>query len=232
MDLKTIRKIQNNEYYDEIHEDIIEQNFLEFLGQHPRIWQQFEGYITQPEVNYIIRHFQFYKVDPRTFEEEFKCLLAESLPIYNHMKSVELIDDVFELVDDNTRKIVSARATSLASNGTKTTTGTTSNNADSKQANKNMPMSNTPSQTIDSIVGWSQGASAIGENKTTGSSSINNSDITALTNNGTDNGNSQEEYERHGNPVEHIDKIWNYLVKPKAINWLTSQLSVAFILVI
>ena len=233
MDLNKTRKIQNNIFiHDIMDEDGHEQNFLYFLGNHPTLFQEFvePGYLTNAEMNYICEHFFDYNVDARTFENEFKREMREHLPRYNIMKAEELKDEIFENIDeDYIRAIVSQRATSLAQNGNKTSTGTTSNNADNKAAHRELPMEST-GYTFEQTVDWGDGASDINENKSTGSSTINQSDIDALTRNGTDNGNSHEYFTKQGNPLEHVDRIWDYLVKPKAINWLTAQLSSAFIL--
>lgn len=232
--LSQTRAIQNKIFYDDVYDDFREQSFMYFLGNHPRLFQEFtdSGYLTNAEMNYIIEHFHDYNVDPRTFENEFKREMREALPRYNNMKAIELIEEVFDLTDDKyTRKIVSARATHLGQSGTKTSTGTESSTNDNKGANRALPMETLGSSSIDNVVGWSDGASAISENKITGSSSISQSDTNALTSDGTYNGNTNEEYAHHGNPVEHVDRIWQYLLKPKAINYLTSALSVAFVLV-
>jgi len=234
MDLNKTRKIQNNIFiHDIMSEDDCEQNFLYFLGNHPTLFQEFvePGFLTIAEMNYICEHFFDYKVDARTFENEFKREMREHLPRYNIMKAEELKDEIFANIDeDYIRAIVSERATSLAQNGNKTSTGTTNNTGNNKSANRELPMETT-GRNFDNTVDWSDGASNISENKSTGSSTINQSDIDALTRNGTDNGNSHEYYTKKGNPLDHVNKIWDYLVKPKAINWLTSQLSAAFILV-
>lgn len=233
MDLNKTRKIQNNIFiHDIMSEDGCEQNFLYFLGNHPTLFQEFvePGFLTIAEMNYICEHFFDYKVDARTFENEFKREMREHLPRYNIMKAEELKDEIFQNIDeDYIRAIVSERATSLAQNGNKTTTGTNSSSTDVKEANRQEPMESTGNN-FDATVNWNRGASAIGENKTTGSSTINQSDINALTSNGTDNGNSHEYFTKHGDPLDHVNRIWDYLVKPKAINWLTAQLSSAFIL--
>ena len=234
MNLETTRKIQNKIFtHDILDAEGHEQNFLYFLGNHPALYQEFiePGFLTINEMNYINQHFFDYTVDARTFENEFKREMREHLPRYNMMKAIELQDEIFELVDDSfTRQIVSQRATSLAQNGNKTTTGSNSNTEDSKNASRQLPMQTSSSTTIDGIVGWGDGASSIAENKSTGSTTISQSDISSLTNNGTDNGNTKETYTHDGSPVETVDRIWNYIVKPKAINWLTAQLSCAFIL--
>lgn len=253
MSLDTTRKIQNRIFARDVYESDIEQNYFIFLGNHPTLFQEFidTGFLTITEMNYINEHFHDYNVDPRTFENEFKRAMRESLPRYNNLKSIELIDEVFDLTDDNyTREIVSQRATHLAQNGTNTSNqtgsetqsnnGTNNTTGTNKQANKNLPMQSLGNG-FDNIVSWNNGASAIGENHNTvnnttsnsltGSSTINKQDANALLSDGTDNGNTKETYNRHGNPVDHIDKIWQYLLKPKAIEYLTSALSVAFILV-
>lgn len=230
MNLDTIRKIQNNIYYDDCYDVEHEQPFLYFLGNHPYLFEEFidSGHLTQAEMYYIIDHFNDYTVDPRTFEREFKRALREALPRYNWMKSIELIEDVFDLVDDKfQRQIYSARATSLAQNGSKNSSTNSTSNADTKEANRQEPMESTGA-TFDGTVSWSNGASNIAENKVSGSANITQADTNALVSNGTDNGNSTETYNHHGNPVEHIDKIWNYLLKPKAIEYLTSELQYAF----
>lgn len=233
MDLDQTRKLQNNIFiHDCMDEDGHEQNFLYFLGNHPTLFQDVinQGQLTIPEMNYIVQHFNDYKVDARTFENEFKRELKELLPRYNLLKAWELKDEVFDFVTDNwTREIVSARATSLAQNGTKTSTGNTSSTEDRKGANRDLPMETTGT-TFEQTVDWGDGASGISENKSTGSQTISQSDVNALSSNGTDNGNTKETYVRHGDPSVIIERVWNYIVKPKAINWLTSQLSTTFIL--
>lgn len=233
MDLNKTRKIQNNIFiHDIMDEDGHEQNFLYFLGNHPTLFQEVidQGQLTNAEMNYICQHFYDYNVDPRTFENDFKRELRELLPRYNMLKAWELRDEIFDFVIDGyTRAIVSQRATSLAENGNNTRTGNNSTTGDNKSANRELPMEST-GRNFENTVDWSDGASNISENKNTGSSTINQSDINALTRNGTDNGNSHEYFTRNGDAEEIVDRVWNYVVKPKAINWLTAQLSTTFIL--
>ena len=189
MNLDTTRKIQNSIYARDVYEPILRQNFFYFLGNHPTLFQEFvePGFMTIAEMNYICEHFYDYDVDPRTFENDFKRAMREALPRYNHMKSIELIEDVFDLTDDKyTREIVSARATHLAQNGNKTTNGTNTSNNGVKEASRAMPMESTQSATLDGIVSWNRGASTIGESKATGSSTINQTDANALLSDGTE----------------------------------------------
>lgn len=234
MDLYQTRAIQNSIFEQDVREDLIRQNFMYFLGNHPYLFQEFtdSGLLTNAEMNYIVEHFHDYDVDPRTFENDFKREMREALPRYNNMKGIELLDDVFELVDDKyTRGIVRQRVTDLSENTTNNGTSSTTSNDDTKSANRELPMETSGTSTIDGIVSWGDGASNINENKSTGSSSITSQDARILSSLGHDNGNSTETYEHHGNPVEHIDKIWQYLLKPKAIQYLTAAISSAFILV-
>lgn len=234
MDLITARAIQNQIFKEDVTEDLVRQNFLYFLGNHPRLFQEFtdNGFLTNAEMNYIIQHFFDYDVDPRTFENEFKREMREALPRYNNLKSIELIDEVYELTDNKyIRKITRDRATNLSENGTSTGESTTDSTDNTKQADRELPMETTGTQSIDNIVNWGDGASSINENKSIGSSNITHDDRTTLISNAREDDDTNEEFESHGNPVEHIDKIWQYLIKPKAIEYLLSQLSQAFILV-
>lgn len=233
MNLETTRKIQNKIFYHDIEDaEGHEQNFLYFLGNHPTLYQEFiePGFLTINEMNYINEHFFDYNVDARTFENEFKREMREYLPRYNMLKARELQDELFELYEDKyTRDIISNRATHLAQQGNRTSNGTTSNNNDIKQADRQLAMKSTGTN-FEGIVSWGNGASNIMENKVTNSGTSNQTDNTSGISDGTDNGTTKETYKREGDPIEHIDRLWNYIVKPKAINWLTAQLSTAFIL--
>lgn len=236
MNLEQLQKLQNKLFIDDIMEEGgHEQNFLYFLSNHPRLFQETitQGQLTTAEMNYIIQHFHDYKVDARTFENEFKRELKEDLPRYNMLKSIELRDELFTMVEDSyTRQIISERTTELAQTGNNTRNGSTNTNNDVKSANRQLPMQTSGTNTIDNLVKWGDGASGIGEDKSTGSSTVNQTDVRSLSSNGSDDGESNETFTRNGDPVKHIDRIWNYIVKPKAINWLTGQLSTCFILCI
>ena len=234
MSLEKARAIQNQIFEEEVVEDSVRQNFLYFLGNHPNLFQDYiqSGYLTNAEMNYIVEHFNDYDVDPRTFENDFAREMHEALPRYNNMKAIELIQDVFDLTDDKyVRKIVKTRATELAENGTSTGETSTESSDDIKAASRDLPMETTGASNIDAIVKWNDGGSNINENKSQGTSTITHDDATSLTSTGSETGDTNEEYSHHGNPVEHIDKIWQYLLKPKAIEYLTSAIAPAFILV-
>lgn len=233
-DLTQTRKIQNKLFYDDVYDTNREQNYFVFLGNHPTLFQEFidPGFLTIAEMNYINEHFHDYNVDPRTFENEFKRAMREALPRYNNLKAIELVDEVFKLTDnDYVRHIVSERANTLSQSGTGSSSSNSSNTDDSKSAAKTLPMKSDGYGDIEDVVDWGNGASGINEVFNTGSSNITASDSRTLTSNGTDNGDNTETFEQHGVGVEHVDKIWKYLVKPKAIEYLTSQLAVAFVLV-
>lgn len=234
MGLSQTRAIQNRLFAEDVVEDLTRQNFMYYLGEHPNLFQDFiqSGYLTNAEMNYIIEHFNDYDVDPRTFGSDFTREMHEALPRYNNMKAIELIDEVFELTDDKyIRGIVRNRATQLAENGTSNGSTATDSTDDTKSANRELPMETKNGSTIDTIVDWDEGASNVNENKSQGHSTITHNDITSLTSSGTESGDTTEHYLHHGNPVEHIDKIWQYLLKPKAIEYLTAAISPAFILI-
>ena len=231
--LSQTQKIQNDIFIRDTYETFAEQNFMFFIGNHPYLYEEFitQGQMTQAEMLYINDHFHDYDVDPRTFESEFKRILRESLPRYNMLKGIELRDEIFELVTDKyTREIYSKATSSLASEGNTTRTGNNSSNTQAKEANRQTPMQST-GQTFDGTVNWQGGASMIDENHTNISNVINESDRNVIENNGESNNQSTETYKRDDDPVEHVARIWNYIVKPKAINWLTAELAAAFILV-
>ena len=236
MNLDTVRRIQNKIFADDVYENHRipqEQDFFYFLGNHPYLYEEFinSGFLTNAEMNYINEHFYDYNVDPIRFENDFKRAMREALPIYNLMKKKEVDDELFELFDDKyTREIYSKATSQLASNGTNTKTGNNGNTETVKNANRQLPMES-DGRTFDGIINWNNGASEIAQTASTGSQTINETDINALTSSTNNNGNSTETYTREGNPVEHLTRIWNYLLKPKSINWLTSQLAVAFELV-
>ena len=140
-------------------------------------------------------------------------------------------DEIFELFDDKyTRKILSERTSQLAQTGNRNTSRNDTNNENRKNANRELPMAST-GRNFDQTVDWSDGASNIDESKTTGSSNIQEADVNTLNSNGIDNGDTTETYTRERTPVDTIDRIWNYILKPKAVDWLTSQLQYAFNLV-
>lgn len=229
--LGKLHQIQNKIYTDFTTDNERQQNFLYFLSNHPTIFNEFDGYLTIAEAEYIIRHFNDYTVDPRTFENEFKRLMWEHLPQYNLLKGKELADEVLELVDDKYKKtLINNKISQLSSNGLKETNGTTNDTTSNKRADRQLPMQTTGTN-FEGVVNWSNGASTIGENKDTRQSTLKNTDSTTLTNWGKDDVLGEENYEHHGNPVEHMEQIWNYIVKPKSINWLCANISIAFNLI-
>ena len=233
MSLSQLHKIQNNIYLRDTYSDEKEQPYMYFLANHPYLFEEFidSGKLTIAEMNYINNHFFDYTVDPRTFENEFKRAMRESLPRYNILKSIELKDEIFELFDDKyTRKILSERTSQLAQTENRNTSRNDTNNENRKSANRELPMCST-GRNFDQTVDWSDGASNIDESKTTGSSNIQEADVNTLNSSGTDNGDTTETYTRERTPVDTIDRIWNYILKPKAVEWLTSQLQYAFNLV-
>lgn len=132
----------------------------------------------------------------------------------------------------------------------------TQNQGTTKQAAKTLPMKSGGAG-FDNVVNWNTGASGIEQNSNNsstnetnnGSATRNNSeedtstrtyntqitdeDITRLSDLGTSTGKDHETLEvRRDLVVDIVDRIWNYLVAPKAIDYLTKELSSAFLLVI
>lgn len=231
--LANLHKIQNKIYIDDLLSIEKVQPFLYFLGNHPHLFRDFIqcGQLTNAEMNYIITHFNDYEVDPRTFENEFTRAMIEALPRYNQMKKIEIQDELYELFDDKyTKEIITNRLTELEQNGTKETTGTNTSEAGTKNANRELPMATT-GEDFDGTVSWADGASGINESKENGKTSIDQKDIDELKSKETGNDKTTESFKREKSPVETIDKIWNYLLKTKAIEYLTQELSYAFNLV-
>lgn len=229
--LETVRKIQDRIFLEDCIEFEQQQNFLYFLGNHKYLFREFDGHITNAEINYIVEHFYDYTVDPRTFANEFKRALRETLPRYNILKSIELKDDIFELFDDKwTRDIISDRLQTIAENGTKTSQRSDTSSDNTKNANRELPMAST-GRDFENTVRWNDGASNISESKTAGSSTISQNDVDNLQRAANESGNTKETYTRERTPVDTVDRIWNYILKPKAIEYLTSELQYAFNLV-
>lgn len=135
---------------------------------------------------------------------------------------------------------------------------TTANNrynkdTDNRAANRELPMKTSGSD-FDDTVDWENGASNISENKieedstenisenvgssantTTGNTrtlatTITNSDTNELTKLNNIDKNDKETIERiTGQGVDLIKKIWNYLITPKAIDYIISELEESFI---
>ena len=138
--------------------------------------------------------------------------------------------------------------------GTETTRGDSSKA--SKQANRTLPM-NIDSDNYDDLFSWDRGAGNISENRdetensetsnnnssgtsTTTSNTtktynldITNDDTNSLIELGNIKVNSNDKYEEVGQQaVKLIKNIWDYLVEPKAIDYLVDELKNCFILII
>lgn len=233
MGLLELNQQQNKIYLDDLNDAEREQNFLFFLGEHPFLFQEFidGGQLTNRELNYIVSHFHDYTVDPRTFEEDFKRQMRESLPRYNLLKSIELKKDLFKLYDDKyTREIATTRLNEIVKNGNKNTEANTNDNETNKNANRELPMKTTGNN-FEQTVNWENGASNIAENQRSNSSQLNQEETQTENGSENENGTTTEKYKREKTPVDTINKIWDYLLKPKAIEYLTQQLSYAFNLI-
>lgn len=231
MKLSELQAIQNNIYIRDNIDEQHTQNFLYFLGSHTHLFQEFKNVLTNYEMDYIVQHFSDYDVEPRTFEQEFKRAMREAIPKYNILKKIELQDELFEIFDDKyTRTILSNRLTTLAENGTKQSGKDEVTQKVNKSANRDLSMAS-PGTSFDGIVDWRNGASGIAQTTDNSSNVVNATDITSLQNSGTDTGNTTETYKRERTPVETIDKIWNYIIKTKAIDYLIGEIATAFILV-
>lgn len=129
-------------------------------------------------------------------------------------------------------------------------------NTKNKVADKQLPMQSLGGEEFEELFDWSKGASTINEsendytrtennsgsnstniNTTTGNirtlaTNISNEDTNELTKISNLKGNDKETIERiQGQGVDLIRKIWNYLITPKAIDYLISELEEAFITV-
>lgn len=126
----------------------------------------------------------------------------------------------------------------------------------SQQANRQLPM-NINSEGYEELFTWDKGASQISENRdetdnsettnnsSTGSSTsttnltktynldISNDDTNTLKELGNIKVNTKDKYEEVGQQaVKLIKNIWDYLVEPKAIDYLVNELKNCFILII
>ena len=228
--LKRFQKIQNKHMFDIVYKEPVEQKFSIFLSEHPNLYAGVP--LTSYEIDFLNNHFWDYQVEPETFEQEYIQLLRESVPRYNAMKAIELSNEIYDKVTDRTvRHLAQNRIDTLSRNSNRNSQSQSQSNDSDKRANRELPMKSTGND-FDSTVNWRNGASNIEENKSVASQNITASDTEALLDNSSGNYNDYETIDRTNIPiVELIDKIWDYLLKPKSLEYLTSYIAKAFILV-
>lgn len=172
------------------------------------------------------------------------------LQIFTKRKSKKFIENILN-GNLKIQKNVTEQVENKAEMGTSTTASISSSEdntkTSNKQATKDLPF-NSNGDDFDSIVDWSSGATAVNETENkNNSTSLNNTNYnTNNTNSLADSiskedlnklsefdkkllSNEEAETEIHGQAVDLINKIINYLYEPKAINYLIEKLKIAFI---
>ena len=146
----------------------------------------------------------------------------------------------------------------VAENGSGTSRENVSSDSESnsRKADRQLPMQSNGDD-FDDVVNWDRGASAIGENRDESNSSETTNANTTTTNNTITNNtttrrgnitkddtqnlkelanrtlNNKNDYEAvNKQAVELIKKIWNYLVEPKSLDYITSELETCFSLIL
>ena len=232
MALQETRAIQNKIFYDDCYDDSREQTFSFYLGNNPTLFQEFSQVLTHNEMQLIVEHFWNYTLDPREFEFNFKRAVREAMPHYLNMKAIEFKKDLFDVITNETvRHYIGKEITKLSSDRTGETHSGRAGTNDNKTADKQLPMES-QGTTYDGLFNWANGGSSINQGKQETSETINASDKQFLRDNGNrDNDDFETFTETKGLMVDKINKIWQYLIKPKAIEYLFGELSVAFNLV-
>ena len=228
-DLQKIRFKQDRVFERNIFETH-EQDFSDFLSWNPNIYNGVN--LTTADIDFINTHFARFKVEPETFELEFRQLLNQCVPRYNNMKAIELVDQVFDVTTNKTeRKIIQDTTNELSRRNETAVRSENSGNSDSKNAYKEAPM-NTLGNSFEDTVKWDKGASNFSENKNTSSNTVTQNDLQILKDLNEGNSESKDNYEGINEQyVILIKRIWNYLLAPKSTEYLIKALSQAFILV-
>lgn len=216
--------------------------FYQYLENNPHLYDNVSG-LTDTEKAFLNQEFWDMQVKPQTFAREYLHKIDTYIDQYLELKSIQFSDKLSDLTtNEKLRTIINSEASNLqrnantthSSNGTESESVTV--NGNTKQADRALPM-NSYGEDLDEIVDWSKGASNAGESKTrstntvTGSNSISGTDAQTLSDIGTRNANgSITDKEMNDQAVTCIERIWNYLIQPKALEWLCNKLRPCFIL--
>lgn len=216
--------------------------FYEYLEKNPNLYDNVSG-LTDTEKAFLNLEFWDLKVKPAQFSHHYLHEIDKYIDQYLALKEIQFADKLNELTtNERLRTIINAEASNLArtSNRTHSSNGTDSESVtvhgNTKQADRVLPM-NSEGEDLDDIVDWSKGASNAGESKThntntvTGSNNVSGTDALTLSDIGSRNANgSITDKEMNDQAVTCIERIWNYLIQPKALEWLCNQLRPCFIL--
>ena len=232
---------------DKKMEIILKQNnkieFWQYLDINPRLYDGID--LTGAEIEYLNDEFWDYQLRPKGFENHYRQAIRRAITRYKNLKAVEFCDRVFDIAtSESIRNLTRDVTNNLSQTGSKTRTGTGSesetvsgSNTD-KTANKELPM-NSYGDDFDDIVDWSKGASNISETQgsdsrsTTGSNTINQSDQEALNKIDTIAEKDKDKFkEIRGQGVTLIKKIYDYILEPKALDYLVSEIEQCFILTV
>lgn len=219
------------------------EKFNVYFANHQDLFHGLE--LTQGEIYYICNEIWDREVDHDEFHREFRQAIRRAWARYKMLKEIEFKRKIFELTTSNVvRKLTTDinRTLDRTNNngGTRSHTGTDSNSgsAGHKEANRQLGM-NSSGTSFNAIVNWHNGASGIGEsndtnsNTTTYNDTITTNDTQILKDIGHDAGNDKETVKRiEGQAVDLIRKIWNYIVEPKAIDYLMSEIDKSLIHII
>lgn len=231
MNLTDYQEIQNK-HYDYITYNTQEQLFNIFLSNHPNLYAGVD--LTKAEIDFINNHFWNYYVEPQNFEIEFLQALRECVPRYNNMKINELRDDIFDVIKDETKRQYVDKVLERVSNSKTTNTPRTERKVvtSNKNANRDLPMAS-DGNNFDDTVSWEDGASNISENKNIVTyQAPTGTDIQEIENSFNDHTKGNEKITRRLDYVADIvDRINQYLLKPKSSEYLLKALAKAFILV-
>lgn len=219
-------------HYTDITYNTQEQLFNIFLSNHPNLYAGVD--LTSAEIDFINNHFWSYNIEPQTFEQEFTQALRECVPKYNNMKMNELRDDVFSLVKDKTEREYFDKVLERISDSKTTNTPRVERRVETvdKNAARELPMASN-GDTFDDTVDWSDGASNISQNKNIVTyQAPTGEDIQDIHNTFTDHTQGKESIEKRLDyVVDIVDKINNYLIKPKSSDYLIKAVAKAFILI-
>lgn len=216
------------------------QKFSEFLSWHPCLYDGVE--LDKATIDFLNNYFWDYSVKPQEFERKYLQALRRATGIYKNMKAIELVDQVFDITTNETVRQYTRQAVNelsqtgnVTSNSTSTNSQTVTDDSNTKTAQKTLPMNSEGD--FDELFEW-DGGSGISEtrdedeSRTSGSGSINSTDTRNLLDLGNQDINDKETIKIVGDQaVKLVSNIWNYLLAPKAIDYLVNELEKCFVLV-
>lgn len=122
MDLRTEQKIQDRVFKNNAL-GTTEQPFSVFVATHPSLYEGIQ--LDKATIDYLNLYFFEYSVNPQTFERHYITALKRYAPMYNNLKAIEVIDDIFDTCTNKiVRKLARETVNNLERNGNANTAST------------------------------------------------------------------------------------------------------------